>query len=277
MPFDCVILDFDGTFTDVEREAAPFVEIFQRDAFDIFGRDARVEWDEESQRLHDSPGAFGWRNGGVIMAPPNADPYIHSACVVQNLCNRFGVLSDEQLRVEVLQMLYRRAYPHTLAAPRPDAKQVLEDLLAREVALFVVTNSSTAAVTKKIAELEPKGGERLTVRGDAKKFVFADGARDARFDALDHMQLPGLERTTCLKRGYYYDTLTECWEASGTSPERTLVVGDIFELDLALPLALGCNVHLVHRNNVAQYEIDFVREHERCGAGTELSSLLARL
>jgi FMN phosphatase YigB (HAD superfamily) len=283
MVFKLVILDFDGTFSDAEAEAAPFVESFQRDVFDLLGRvakteDAQRDWQAEADKLRAEPTRYGWRIAGVVAAPAISDPYLRSAVIAQNLCDAAGVLRDEETRSAVLQALYSKNYPRTLTVPRPDAKRVLETLLAGDRSVYVVTNSRTDAVQAKIDRVAPKGLERLTVIGDAKKFVVDDVSRGEAFDTLQDLALPGLdERNVAIKRGPYYEVLERCWRESGASAAETLVCGDIFELDLALPLVLGAHVHLVHHADTPAYEVDYVSKHERGAVSRELAGVLARL
>ena len=42
MRVDTVVLDFDGTFTDVEIEAAPFTAAYRSDLEDLLGREAQA-------------------------------------------------------------------------------------------------------------------------------------------------------------------------------------------------------------------------------------------
>lgn len=273
-----LILDFDGTFTDAFEEARPFVAAFRADFFDLLGREVPLAWDREEAEVLAHPTKYGWRNGGVITAPAGADPYLTVSAIAQNLCDLFGVLQNEETRSEVLQSLYKKNYPLTRSAPRSDAKQVLEDLLKRDLSVAVVTNSRTDAVTGKIAELELAGGEDLRVIGDAKKFVIDEGTRDATFDALEDMTLPGLDtRPVKIKRGHYYDVLRGLWEETGADAESTLVCGDIFELDLALPMALGARVHLVYHDQTPPYEVTYLEGHERGSVSTALAGVLDRL
>jgi hypothetical protein len=100
---------------------------------------------------------------------------------------------------------------------------------------------------------------------------------DARFDRVpDTQHVDGLARPILLKRGRYFDVLRQLWDETGARPERTLVCGDIYELDLALPAALGACVHMVGRPSTPSYE----REAVSRAGGTfsiELSGVLARL
>jgi FMN phosphatase YigB (HAD superfamily) len=273
-----LIFDFDGTFTDAHEEARPFIKAFQADFFDLLGREVPLAWDREQAEVLANPTKYGWRNGGNITAPAGADPYLTVSCIAQNLCDLFGVLKNEDLRSEVLQSLYKKNYPLTQSAPRPDAKRVLEDVLARDLTVAVVTNSRTDAVTDKIAELEAEGAEGMRIIGDAKKFVMDADSRDATFDILEDMTLPGLDtRPVMIKRGHYYDVLQQLWRETGADAETTLVCGDIFELDLALPLALGTRVHLVYHAQTPPYEVTYLKGHERGSVSTDLAGVLEHL
>ena len=278
MAFKLVVLDFDGTFTDAEAEAAPFVEAFKADVFDLLGRDASTAWAREEAALQANPSGYGWSNDGVIAAPANADPYLRVTVIAQNLCDLFGILRSEAARTEVLEALYRKCYGLTESVPRADAKDVLDTLLDHRAPIYVVTNSRTDTVQAKIDGLTLRGGDRLTVIGNARKFVMDSGPRDEVFDSLDDLAVPGLTtRKVAVKRGHYYDVLKRCWQETGTTAAETLVCGDIFELDLALPLTLGAHIHLIRHDETPSYEVAFVDQHERGGSSRELSGILARL
>ncbi|AKT42156.1 HAD family hydrolase [Chondromyces crocatus] len=281
MPIQCVILDLDGTFTDVSREAAAFSEAYPKLLADLLGRELGSGWDDCLEETRRRASELGWEHGGHVVAPADADPYILATCAAQILLDRVGVLTgDALLRAEVLTAVYRRAYQHTGASFRPDAKEVLEALLARDWPVYVVTNAATDAATAKLEQLGPRGLERLRIRGDARKFHVAPPSRgDARFDALPQkQQVSGLSRPVFLGRGRYFDALSAIWEETGTGPEGTIVCGDIWELDLAMPAALGAQVHLVERERVYDYEIDEVRAlGARGGSSRDLRGFLARL
>jgi FMN phosphatase YigB (HAD superfamily) len=271
------VLDFDGTFTDAEAESRPFLTAFRAALFELLGRDAGDAWEEERARVEADPSAHGWRHAGIITAPAGADPYITAACVAQNLCARFGILPDERERNEALQAVYRTCYPLAASVPRPDARAVLETLVARGLDIAVVSNSRTDTVAAKIAELGVVS-ERIEVIGDARKFVLDAAPRDATFDALQDLAIEGLVgRKVIVQRGHYYDALRALWQRTGTTPADTLVCGDVFELDLALPLCLGAAVHLVHRPGTPRHELAFLEAHPRGGASSTLSGLIARL
>jgi phosphoglycolate phosphatase-like HAD superfamily hydrolase len=281
MAIACVVLDFDGTFTDVAAEGAPFLAYFQAGLARVLGREVGAAWDEEVATVRAGVDVYGWEVGGRIVAPATADPYLTATCVAHRLFLRFGALPEEAARTDAVQTLYREAYVHSGTAFKPEAKEVLEALLATGLPVSVVTNAHTDLVEAKLDRLAPRGRERLKVFGDARKFQLEEPVpTDARFAALpESLVLDGvLRRPVYLRRGRYYAALRRIWETTGTGPESTLVAGDIYELDLALPAALGAHVQLVERANVLPYERAAVeRLGARGGVDPSLRALLPRL
>jgi len=274
MSVECIVLDFDGTFTLVDREAVPFVEGFLADLRADVGDDVQRRWDETVLRVKADPDRYGWENDGVIVAPSHADPYILATTVGQLLLAEAGIES-RAVRTEKLQTLYQRNYPKALTVFRPDAKAVIETLVATSIPVFVVTNSRTEHVEAKLDQLAPKGRKQITVRGDARKFVLTQPASpdDGWKRVPTQRELAGLSRPIYLQRGAYYEQLRRIWSETATDPSGTLVCGDIYELDLALPSELGARVHLVARPDTPEYE----RKAARSRAGGTMSQDLAGL
>jgi FMN phosphatase YigB (HAD superfamily) len=253
----CIILDFDGTFTDVEREAAPFVESFQASVFDLLGRDAREAWQAAAAAIAREPTRHGWTHEGRVVAPAAADPYIRSTTAAQLVFDAAGVLRDGRTRAGVVQVLYHLAYERTATAFRPEAREVLETLVRTGIAVHVVTNAKTDVVERKLRTLWPEGLAQVTIVGDARKFVVGEPEHaDPRFARVPEKRyLPGLERPVYPRRGRYFEALARILDETGARPEEALVCGDIFELDLTLPIELGMNVHLVTGPQTPAYEI----------------------
>jgi FMN phosphatase YigB (HAD superfamily) len=279
MEIDCFILDFDGTFTDVEREAAPFLSGYRRDLVERFGPQLAAEWETAEAEVRANPAAHGWQHGGVVVAPGNTDPYVRATVTASLLFDRHGLLPDPDARTETLQGLYARNYGRAEPVFRPEAREVLEAILATGKPVYVVSNSDTTAVEHKLAVLGPAGLDRLTVRGEARKYTVAEPSQsDARFEALPRtLTVEGLGRPLYLRRGPYYEVLRQVWTEAGTGPERTLVVGDIYELDLALPGHLGAEVHLLVRPTTPEHEPAMVRQRHGGGVSDDLRPLLERV
>lgn len=279
MRFDCVLIDFDGTFTLAEQEGAPFTDAYQADLASRLGRDIGREWQECEATVRARPTEFGWLFQGKLVAPGNADPYIRATTIARMLMDRFDAYQEPAEREQALSELYGRSYESSATVFRPGAKQSLERLLATGLPIFVVTNSGTEAVTRKVESLLPNASVRPTVRGNAKKaFIEPPDVPDATFAALPETQsLPGLPRPVYLRRGRYYEVLRRIWNETGTAPERTLLVGDIYELDLAMPLHLGVAIHLIVGGTTPEYEQRFVSAEARGGVSPDLDAVLGRV
>lgn len=279
MDLDCIILDFDGTFTDVEKEAVPFLEAYRDEFASVVGADAAKDWDEVAGEIGKTPDQFGWHFEGRIVAPSHADPYIMATSTAQKLLDDREAFMDPAERRTFLEGIFRRNYPKAANVFRPDAKDVVEMLLGTEVPVYVVTNSLTDAVEAKLDDLAPKGRDKLKVFGNARKYVIAEpeGQIGAFGDVPESVDLPGLERPIYLRRGIYWDVLTTVLSEVGAAPERTLVAGDIFELDLALPAALGFPIHLVARPGTPSYERNAVTAHARGAVSEDLTSVATRV
>lgn len=279
MSIRCVVLDFDGTFTDVEVEGAPFVEKFRGALADLLGRSVDAEWDAAMAEIRTHPAKYGWPYEGRIVAPA-ADPYVRSTAAAHLVLDGAGVLADRDRRHAILQVFYHQSYRHTVTAFRPDARAVLEKILSSGLAAYVVTNATPDVVARKLRELAPAGLERLHVAGDAQKFVVCEATTpDPRFDAIPaELRLDGLERPLHPRRGNYFDALVKIWRETGAGPAETLVVGDIFELDLLLPSQLGCHVQLVDSPGTPPHERAQIAALGPRGAHSpQLSACLSRL
>ena len=277
--FDCIILDFDGTFTEVDAEATPFIAAFQAGLSRVLEQDIAAPWRSAEARILAAPAAHGWENDGHIVAPSHADPYILCTSVAQLLLEDLKPGLETESRSEILQSLFKQCYPLADTVFRPEAREVVSSILALPQPTYVVTNSHSESVRSKLRDLAPTGLDRLGLCGDAKKFVLGDPVpNDERYQRVpETMELDGLARRIRLDRGHYYEVLRSIWRETGAAPERTLVVGDIFELDLALPSALGTAVHLVTRPSTADYERHAAIGANRGGASPTLGAVLDRL
>ncbi len=251
---ELLILDFDGTFTDVDAEAVPFLRTYREGLAELLDASIDEVWPRAVEEVQRHPDAHGFEFDGKIVAPSHADPYILATSVAHLVLAERDALG---LAGE-LEGLFRRAYATSDTVFRPDAGEVLDALLGLGIPVRVVSNSHTDSVIAKLGKLRPDAVERAPVTGNARKFHLVEPSPpDARFDAVpDHVQVDGLDRPLYLRRGRYYERLRELWTELGVEPAQTLVAGDIFELDLALPATLGARVHLVGRDRTPRWERD---------------------
>ena len=276
------VLDFDGTLTDAAAHAPAFHEASRRELARQLGWDDSTlepEWQRARAIVAGLPASAAWIVDGRGVCPAAADPYLIANGVAQLLLSEHRPgLGAAALTATVLEV-HRAAYRCVPPPFRPEAREVLEGLCARGGHICVVTNSHTQAVAGMLDALSFRGRSQVIVRGDAGKFSVCDcAAADARFEALPAVvEWPGVGRPIHLRRGRYFDLLRATWYETGTDPAATLVVGDVFELDLAMPAVLGAHVHLVTRPDTAPHEERLARSLARGDAAPRLTAVLERI
>jgi len=204
------------------------------------------------------------------------DPYLRMVPIAHRILDRHRAVPSAEDRGRLLgSVLYKYNYAKTLGHPvfRTGAGAMLRSLAGSRT--WIVTNSDTHAVAGKVAALdrEAPGVAWLTsrVRGFARKFDVDDGWTGAPGE----MTIPGLERSVLLRRRSYFEIITEVLAEAGSSFAELVVVGDIFELDLAMPLALGARVGLVTSSRTPDYERAFVTAHPRAKLIEDLAEIPA--
>jgi len=265
-----LVVDFDGTMTDAEAEGRPFRDGYLDDLALLVGRRAgdpeiAAIADDVERELAERPGEIPFLWLGRAVAPATVDPYLRMVPIANRVLDRFGAIPSADDRGRLLgSVLYKYNYAKTLERPvfRPGAGEVLCQLVGRQV--FVVTNSDTESVSGKLERLDKlspgAGWLAPRVRGYARKFDVDDS-----WTGVDaELTVPGLSRPVLLRRRTYHDILAACLAEAGDAPwSELVVVGDIFELDLAMPLALGARVGLVAGPRTPRYEVEYVTNHPR--------------
>lgn len=269
VPMTVVVLDFDGTMTDAEAEGRPFRDGYLDDLCALVGRspgDAEV-WSiaaEVETELSHAPELhpFLWMDRAV--APATVDPYLRMVPIAHRILDRFDAIPGAVDRSRLLgRVLYKYNYAKTLGHPvfRPGAGDVLRAL--RGTMTWIVTNSDTESVAEKLAALDRSapGVAWLVprVRGQARKF----DVDDSWTGAPETLDVPDLDRPVLLRRRHYHAILRAILDDAGAEFADLVVIGDIFELDLAMPLALGARVGLVVSEHTPPYERAFVAAHPR--------------
>jgi FMN phosphatase YigB (HAD superfamily) len=264
-----IVLDFDGTMTDAEAEGRPFRDGYLADLCALVGRpagDAEIAniADEVEAELVRAPEAHPFLWMGRAVAPATVDPYLRMVPIAHRILDRFDAIPGAADRSRLLgSVLYRYNYAKTLGHPvfRSGASDALRGL--RGTLTWIVTNSDTETVAEKLAALDrdAPGVAWLTsrVRGQARKFDVDDDWTDAP----ESLAVPGLDRPVLLRRRHYHAILRAILDEASAEFTDLVVIGDIFELDLAMPLALGARVGLVSSDHTPAYERAFVAAHPR--------------
>jgi len=242
-----LLSDFDGVWTYPEAEGVAHGAALDAALEGALGEGDRAavrDWIARARAaLRAEPTRWGWTASGRISAYADEDPftahgallhYLESSRGSDPLAARLAAAVEE--RDGSLDALGGRAHVggvRDVEAQRgpgitAGAAQAGRDLLARGVEVVVVSNSGTeklkrwfdhAGLPNRIHPDHAEGALRL--RGSARKFVLAPGAGDA-FEA----------------GGLRVDVARPHYEAVLREERPDAIVGDVFSLDLALPLAL---------------------------------------
>jgi hypothetical protein len=242
-----LLSDFDGVWTYPEAEGAAHGAALDAALESALGEGERAvvrDWIARARAaLRAEPTRWGWTSAGRISAHADEDPftehgallhYLESSRASNALAARLAAAIEERDRS--LDALGGRAHVggvRDVEAQRgpgitPAATEAGRALLASGVDVVVVSNSGTeklkrwfdhARLPNSIHPEHAAGALRL--RGSARKFVLAPGAGDP---------LEVGDLSVDVARPHYEAVLRE------ERPDA--IVGDVFSLDIALPLAL---------------------------------------
>lgn len=267
-----LVSDFDGLWTDVKREGVPFTAGYIEDLAKLSGLPL-----EEVQRLAREretdvlarPHAYGWTYNGTIVAPASVDPYLRMGPVADLVFDRTSMLRSPSDRQAVCNLLFLYNYRKTHTVFRPNARRIFEELAGTHT--YIVTNSDPDTVRRKLRELDASSDDAPSiawlldrVHGGARKYVVdATQHLDGHPAIAATLDVPGLERPVHVRRPSYFAVLDDIRRRHEVTWSDLRVVGDIFELDGALPIALGAWFGLLANDHTPQYERDFLTRHPR--------------
>ncbi len=279
MPYK-ILSDFDGVLTDLKKEALRVTELFESRLLLESGQpQAEVRgWLEQARSLmRSNPSEYGWKIKGRIAAFCNEDAFIR--------VNALGILLDEQSETLPALLATRRKFevqgiegfyglaqacfqqmtketargehnPIELAACR-----TIQTILEKGNQVVVVSNSGTDRVLQLLVNAglpaeshDTNPNAPLRVRGGAGKFLLGD--------APSVFSIGEYKIET--DRPAYLKILEE--------EKPNAVVGDVFSLDLALPLSLAENkisgfehlkVWLRKRDYTPEWSVEFLSDNNR--------------
>ncbi|MEK6888169.1 MAG: HAD family hydrolase [Candidatus Aenigmatarchaeota archaeon] len=258
---DILLLDFDGTLTDTEKEASPALEKWD----ELFSERTGMPLNEVKKKIERikskivSDPKAGWTVNGYVMAPATADPYVLHTTAYQTLISSTAGRIDEN----ILTGIFHDSYPFSATVFREGAANFLDALL-QKLSVVIVTNSSTEPVEGKLMKL---GNYPIPVIGNAKKYV----PDPASVFLPKYVHLEGFPRPVVLARRHYKEIL------DGFNPKETAVMGDIYELDLVVPEFLGFRVVQIATSNTPSYEIQHHRGRPRNFFAASYSDALRHL
>lgn len=250
-PPRAVIFDFDGTLTDPDSAAALFRQAF----FEYVGAYSSVSAGPWQRALEACDPLADVVIDGVAVVRGDADPWLLATGVARAALGLAGV-GAEAVDAAIREG-FHRAYERVSCAFRPGVGALLDGVAAR-CALAVVSNSPPDRVRARLHEsgASARTLEALHVVGGAQKFALIESetARGARWRAsigAEH-RWDGAPRAVALGRGRYLDAIASVCARAECEPGAVVVCGDVFELDLAVPIALGARACMVaHRGSRA--------------------------
>ncbi|MEK7623693.1 MAG: hypothetical protein AAB408_03435 [Patescibacteria group bacterium] len=269
------VSDFDGTWTDEDQGAPPFrvgfttalARVVNLDAGELVARLAEYE-----KEIMAEPHRHAWVEEGWPVAPSIAGNYLRLRRASELLLDHLDRFPSPKVRAELFHGLFGDHYHLTRTVFRDGAGETLRALQSELDCLYVVTNAREPTVTHgKLRELSERAGVSSIdgswlpehVCGDARKHrVTLEAEGSTSLEATSHLSIPGLRRGVWLWRGHYFDVLNRLRIKHGVAWPQIRVVGDIFELDLALPFALGARVALLANEFTPPYELEFLSRQE---------------
>ncbi len=243
-----IVIDFDGVLTNQAAEGGLELELFHGTLLTCMpNAPATIDalFAAGDAELASNPGQHGWWHRGRLAAFADEDLFIRAmalghcfdrwaaqgrepAATVRQAIDAAALSSFAAIVASSHEEMVRRSADEDVATVCPEARGVLEAWLARSYDVVVVSNSTTPRIMRMLEGVglkpiahEDNASAQFRVRGRAGKFALGEEAEVVRFG----------ERCVDVARPSYAQVLRE---------ERPMVVvGDVFSLDIALPLTLA--------------------------------------
>ena len=249
-----LVLDYDGTLTNVIAHERPYASGFLH----AFSQEVNIPLTRlESIVKLIKPIILadpmkGWEVNGFNVAPANSDPYMKTIAVFQEIGKNIEISDDE--RQAIFFRCHASGYANCEMQLKPDAERFLESATqARNrgrafAKVYIITNSDPVSIQKKIDDMSV---ENIEVLGNAKKFIINPGWQEIP----ESVQHRGFLRPTLLRRELYSQALKKI----STNPTELIVVGDIWEMDLALAEQLGIRTIKINNGCPIDYEDEYMK------------------
>jgi FMN phosphatase YigB (HAD superfamily) len=229
-----IVMDFDGVFTDPTEEGELCKRFFREriEQTGILSNDQIDTWFGELRaRMASRSTEFGWRSQGRISAFSFEDPFIRAigfADFLDHLAGEGDEKANQILKkiktegIESFGALSEWAFHQLRVVKRAD-RETLEWVKKQHGLghqITVVSNSAPEKIEDFLKQNLMDPGIHVQVRGNAKKFEL------------------GAKPKTIEMGEYKFDVNRPGYEAALIELQPDLVIGDVFSLDLALPISL---------------------------------------
>lgn len=258
----CVwVFDYDCTLTQPDDLSCRFLRGYLRELAELTGQpmeEIRCVANDVERLMRMHPEGYDWSFNGSIVSSTVGDPSLRFIGIVEEILRRYPPKQKILNLDDFKHQLFWRHYPHGTRL-RAGAAQAL----TMHPQTFIVTNSPAARIERKVGRY----GVRI-VPEVGKQHI------DFTFEEVPAtLELSGLNRPVLLRRRRYHKVLTDILVFTGKDWSQMVVVGDNFELDLALPMAMGATGILVASRFTPPWEICYCRSHPQGAVVTSLRAL----
>ena len=253
-----IVLDFDGTCTQIPPIFESYLDLYCKGLNESGLNVTPSEWRDAQAIVRQHSPKAGWTLAGCPSAPAAGDPYVLADEAARLILRRRGAT------ILVPPSVHARAYDTALAPWRDEARDTFSRLADHGVHLHFVSNSSTTFISRRLRDLFGDGNPvtaNISVQSDAGKFRICELNWDdqaavsveakRRFQALPvaygEKLLTETERPIYLRRAAYFEAINRVLAGDFDALTNTVFCGDTWEMDLAMPYALGAKVHLLDR------------------------------
>jgi hypothetical protein len=255
-----IILDFDGTCTQIPPIFEAYLDRYFKGLNESGLNVTLSEWRDAQASVRVNSPKAGWTVAVCPSAPAAADPYILAHEAIRLILRRRGATTP----VTIPPTVHAQAYDEALASWREEAFDTFSRLVEHGVQLHFVSNTGTKFINRRLRDLFGDGNPltaKISVQSGAGKYQICELSWDdeavvsteatKRFQALPvaygEKPLPEIERPIYLRRGAYFEAINRVLAGDFDALTNTVFCGDIWEMDLAMPHALGAKVHLLDR------------------------------
>lgn len=285
-----LLIDFDGVLTDQTQEATRVAEIFLEELKTLSRQDQeRLErlLRKASEEVDQTPQGHGWRILGRISGFANEDPFLRNNGVAD--CLDRWASSGHVFAQEVLtalesqgvssfawlldQAFHKMAHETHTSEKKPLLEESIEfcsKWIDEGNTLVICSNSKTDRILNMFSstglpaqEHQNGSSERFRVRGSAGKFDLGP----------DSLVMQVSDYSVEVSRPLYESLLLE--------EKPDLVVGDVFSIDLALPLSMARrgmleypHLLLKNRNYTPDWPKEFIEKFQGKSASLGLINQL---
>jgi len=255
-----IILDFDGTCTQIPPIFEAYLDRYFKGLNESGLNVTLPEWRDAQATVRQHSPKAGWTLAGCPSAPAAADPYILADEAIRLILRRRGAT----IPVPIPPAVHAQAYDEARAHWREEAFDTFSHLVQHGIQLHVVSNTDTKFIDRRLRDLFGDGNPlaaKISVQSGAGKFRICELSWDhqaavsteatRRFQGLPvaygEKPIPQAERPIYLRRGAYFEAINRALKGDFDALTNTVFCGDIWEMDLAMPFALGAKVHLLDR------------------------------